>query len=191
MDEQYGVPVVEVECDEPEGKIVRKVYPLESTLENLYLFYDKAKEFPTIFGLEHNDIEEFSNIFLSHNPATGKIELNGTFYVVDGFVGVLYINDFDYAAKSATAHYTFFDKRQRGRLPLVKAMMKYAFEYYGFNRLTVELPNFVMATTRHFVTDLGFSLEGKRRKAWPYKGKLYDVNLYGLLREEIISGSQD
>jgi RimJ/RimL family protein N-acetyltransferase len=191
VDETYGVPVVAVECDEPEGTILRRVYPLEATPENLEKFYEKAKEFPTVFGREFSGIQEFADLFLGYDKLTGQIKLDGVFYVVDDFVGVMYINNLDAGLFDAKVHYTFFDKRQRGRLKLVKLMLRYAFQYYNFRRLSVELPNYVSSTTRKFVTDLGFVLEGKRRRAMPYKGKLYDVNLYGILREEVISGSQN
>lgn len=189
QEEIYGVPVVAIECDEPEGKIVRRVYPLEATTENLFAFYEKAKQFPTVFGQEFSSIEEFADLFLAYDKLTGKIGLDGVFYVVDDFVGIMYINNIREGLFDAKVHYTFFDRRQRGRLKLVKMMLKYVFQYYNFRRLTVELPNYVSATTRKFVVDLGFALEGKRRKAVPYKGKIYDVNLYGILREEVVSGS--
>jgi RimJ/RimL family protein N-acetyltransferase len=188
MEETYGVPVIAIECDEPEGKILRRVYPLEATQENLIRFYEKAKQFPTVFGNSFTTIEEFADLFLAYDKLTGQIKLDGVFYVVDDFVGILYINNINVSLFDAQAHFTFFDQRLRGRLPLVKMMLKYAFQYYGFKRLTVELPNYVSAVTRKFVVDLGFALEGKRRRAVPYKGKLYDVNLYGILQEEVTNG---
>src|SRR6266496_5379230 len=123
-------------CPEPEGKVVREVWRMPVTIENLETLWERSRIFKTLFAEEiRGDFKKFCELFLSYG-AEG-IELNGLFYVIDDFVGVFYMTDIN-PGVDAKAHYTFFDRRHRGRIGLVKAMLKYAFTHYGFRRLSTE-----------------------------------------------------
>jgi RimJ/RimL family protein N-acetyltransferase len=180
--------IFKVECDEPEGKIIRTVYPLEFTPENVQKFWTCAKQFPSLYGKEILDNEAaFAQIFMRTN-AVGEYELNGLLWVVDDFVGVFYLSDISFDREmplDALVHYTFFDKRHKGRKPLVKRMIKHVFDRYKFQRLSAEVPLYTKEHTRHFITDLGFHYEGKRLKSAHYKDDWFDTNLYGILRSGV------
>lgn len=177
--------ILAVECDEPEGKFIRKVRPLIFTVENLKRFFEVAKQFPTLYGKEVlNDPNEFMRLFLTED--NGQYSANGLFWVIDDFVGVFYITDIRYDLSDALVHYSFFDKRQHGRLKLVREMLKFVFTKYKFERLSAEIPNYTSNVTRHFATDIGFIYEGKKRKSANYKGQKFDVNLYGILPSEVL-----
>ena len=64
-------------------------------------------------------------------------------------------------------------------------MLKYVFNRYEFNRLSVEIPMFVTEHTFKFVERIGFRVEGRKRKAASYSGELFDVKIFGLLRSDI------
>lgn len=163
---------------EADGDVVRSM-PL--TPENIQRFWDKAKEFDTLFGKELNgSVEEFTDLFLSD----GNV---GLFFVLNDFDGVFYLTDIA-PEEDALAHYSFFDRKHNGRVELVKKMIKFIFNRYRFNRLSVQIPNYATPQARHFVQKLGFAYEGKRRKAAMYKGELYDINLYGILHTEVQDG---
>ena len=116
----------------------------------------------------------------------GSVIPNGLFWVIDDFVGVFYINEIDVMNREAHVHYTFFDRRTNGRIKLVKEMMKYVFLKYNFQRLNAPIPLYTSPITRKFCLDLGFYYEGKKRDAAFYKGQWFSVNLYGILRKEVL-----
>jgi RimJ/RimL family protein N-acetyltransferase len=187
-------PLFEITLKEPEGEFKRKVFPLIFTPSNLQKFFDKAKKYPTLYGKELlDDPTQFINLFLSQ--ADGQLSLNGLFWAIadnaelDGLVGVFYMTDI--IESEALVHYTFFDRRHKGRQPLVKEMLKFAFNKYRFQRLSVEIPLYTISkhknqNTIRFILDCGFFYEGKKRKAAHYRGDWYDVNMYGILRTEAL-----
>lgn len=181
--------IFSTECNEPDGKVIHYVKQLILTKENIQQFWDKAKQFPSLYGKQIlNDPESFAEIFMRRTN-DGSFDLNGILWVIDDFLGVFYISDilFDRDTPiSANVHYTFFDRRHKGRMPLVKEMLKYVFRRYHFRRLTAEIPNYSKDSARHFVVEAGFYYEGKKRKAALYKGDYFDINMYGILREEVL-----
>jgi RimJ/RimL family protein N-acetyltransferase len=180
-------PLIQVVCNEPEGNVVRNVYPMLWTPENIEKLTSKVLEFPTLYGREIKSPADITEMFL--NPSPSGITAKGLFFVVDDFVGLFYITDFAYNFTDAIAHYTFFDRRHRGRIPLVRAMMKYVFETYQFNRLSVEVPLFTSPHTRHFIGECGFTLEGKKRKSIRFKDDIFDILLFGILKSEVLKSS--
>lgn len=176
--------ILSVECNEPKQTVVRHVRRLNFTPENLKRFWEVAKQFPTLYGREILTLDDFMNMFFDKNP-DGTITSRGLFWVIDDFVGIFYITDIRTDLSDAEVHYSFFDKRQRGREKLVKAMIKYVFDRYKFERLTAEIPNYIGQIPRHFALNVGFYFEGKKRKAAKYKGEKFDVSLYGILPSEV------
>lgn len=188
-------PILSVTCNEPEGPVVRTIEPLVFSKENVHRFWERAKQFPSLYGRQIlGDPQKFMDMFFGVT-GNGDPYLNGLFWVVDPaeFLGVFYLNNIEYdrdVPVDAQVHYTFFDRRQRGRKELVLAMLRYVFNKYKFRRLSVQIPLYTKAHTRHFVLDLGFSYEGKKRKAAYYNDDWFDINLYGLLREDL-DGNQN
>jgi RimJ/RimL family protein N-acetyltransferase len=174
--------VLSVVCDEPEGKVTRHVYPLMFTPENLVRFYEAASQFPVLFGKPIASIEEFLSYVLTFDK-DGIPSLNGAFWVVDDFVGVLYLTNI--SERDADAHFAFFDKRFRGRHNLIKGMLRHVFQNYGFRRLSAQLPEYIGKPSLKFVSGLGFSLEGKKRDAARYHDKDFGLLLYGILASEV------
>ena len=169
-------------CVEPEGEIVRYVRFVELTMEKLLGFYDRLKEFDIVFNDDFpNDPLAFAQLFLNQNP-NGSVQARGLIWEVDD-VGILYLTNI--GVKSATAHFTFWDRRVRGRHELVRAMIKYVMQEYGFERIETRAG----LHTRNvflFIKQIGFVKEGRLRKSVSYKGKLFDAYVYSLLREEVL-----
>lgn len=179
--------ILSCDCHEPEGIVTRSIYSLELTQPNLMKFWEASRKYPTLFSSAVNDdFNKFCNLFLYVKP-DGSFGSNGLFYVVDDFVGVYYLTDI-MSSGDATAHYTFFDRRHRGRVDITKALMKYVFNEYHFNRLTTVVPTFAKRQTHKFVERIGFSKEGQKRNAAYYAGRLFDEMHYGLLRNEALDG---
>lgn len=177
-------PVIVADCAEPGGVVTRSVYPLHLTPENMKKFWEKARQFKNLFDEEvRGDFKKFCSLLL-HEGKDG-LASNGLFWVVDDFVGVFYMTKIQ-PGKDAEVHYTFFDRRQNGRVNLTREMLKYVFQKYAFRRLSVEIPLFASAQTFHFIVALGFRVEGVKRKAAWYNDAWFDVKLFGLLRENIL-----
>jgi RimJ/RimL family protein N-acetyltransferase len=181
--------VYEGVCFENDERVTRKVYPLIFSAENLKKFWDKARQFPQIYWKEALSEQDFLNMFLQLQN-DGTYAATGMVWVVDDFTGVFYVTNID-GTNDALVHYTFFDRKHNGRLHFVKGMVKHVFEKYQFHRLSAEIPNYATPQVRRFAEQLGFIYEGKRRKAARYKGDWFDVNLYGILRQEALRGSAE
>lgn len=169
-----------------------KIRPLIFTPENLKTFWEKAKNFPLIYGKEINTELDFIDIFFERTPE--GLAARGLFWVLNDFTGVFHLNNIteDRATGEvidAHIHYTFFDRRHHGRVDLCREILKFWFKKYKFNRLTAEIPNYTTSQARHFAQACGLSYEGKRRKSALYKGIWYDTNLYGILRSEVLNGN--
>ena len=158
------------------------------------IFWNKARKFRTIFNQEiRDDFEKFVSVILTKRfDEKGNISFvsNGLFWVVDDFVGVFYLTSIQRingVNSDGLAHYSFFDGRHEGRIDLVRAMLRYAFQTFDFRRLSVEIPKYNTDKTRNFVEkSLRFKCEGKRRKAALFDNEFFDVSLYGILKEEVL-----
>lgn len=177
-------PLFSAQCDEPEGNIIRSVYLFDYSPDNVMKLYNQAKKFPTIFSREFTTPDEFIAMFMYRNTS-GVIEPCGVLHIIDDFVGTFYLDRIDHHTNEADVHYCFFDGRFRGRIPLIDKACNYAFDVYGLERLNVSIPAYVPLMTRHHVTLCGFTEEGKKRSAIPYKGKRFDLYTYGRLKGEI------
>ena len=175
--------IVQVKIDDHVYTVKRMVL----TPENLRTFWEKSRQFKTLFSTEvRGDFKRFLEIFLSDGP--NGIQANGLFWVVDDFLGLMYMTDM-IPGVDAKCHISFFDKRIRGREPLVKAMLHHAFERYGFHRLSLEIALYINSRNSallRFAENVGFKHEGRKRSAAFHDGVWYDVNLFGILKEEII-----
>jgi RimJ/RimL family protein N-acetyltransferase len=178
--------VVSALCQEPEGDVTRSVYAVEFTRENLLGFWEKARQFRTLFAVELNDdFKTFLEIFMGevNNAPTAK----GLLFRIDDWTGAFYLSNIR-PGMDGHVHFGFFDRRLRGREELAKEMLQYIMYYYQFRRLTATIPLYVKPATLRFVSDLGFKAEGRMRKVFKYKGDYFDSLVYGLLSEEAMNG---
>lgn len=183
--EAVEAPVLEATCVEPEGTFVRQVRFMTLTPSNLKTLWEKVRQFDTLFSEELNgDFRKFLEAVIRQGPS--GIEPVGLFWVVDDFVGVFYLTHI-VPGQDADVHYSFFDRRHKGRHNLVKAMLRYAFHRYGFARLSAQVPVYATEQAFKFASALGFKDEGKKRRAVFYKGKWFDLVMFGILREELLN----
>lgn len=179
-------PVITVRCDEPEGTFDRSVNSVVLSWEKLRDWYDKVKDFDVIFN-DHvpNTPGGFASIFVSVQE-NHTVTANGLVWEVDD-VGILYLTDI-IPNFSALAHFTFWDRRMRGREELMREMMKYCFKRYNFHRIETRVALFAVPVLGA-VERVGFVKEGRAREAVRRKGEWFDVNLYAVLREEVLNGA--
>lgn len=168
-------------CHERKQVVTRKVYPMLLTPENIKAFWDKAQGFRTLFGdTLGGDFQKFAEMLISRDDHD-NLSANGLFWRVDDFVGVFYMTDIK--VYDAKIHYTFLDRTHWGRQNITRKMIKFVFEKYGFRRLTAEIPCFANGTFE-FVKQVGLKQEGRKRMAALFDNEWFDVNCYGVLREE-------
>lgn len=180
-------PILSVVCNEPEGAITRFVRPMSLHPDNLQKFWEHSKQFKTLFSSDVKSFNDFMNLIVDGGPDGYTPIPKGLFWVIDDFVGVFYMTRIE-VGKDALVHYSFFDRRHKGRHRLVYEMLKYVFKRYEFNRLSVEIPMYVTEHTFKFVERIGFRVEGRKRKAALFDNALFDVKLFGLLRSDISLG---
>lgn len=179
-------PIIVVECKEPDGVIERKVYPFVLTQENGLKFWQQAKKFPRFYERVNTEsAQEFLDAFFKYDPFRQEATSEALLWVIDDFVGVFSLTNI-YHPEDAIAHFTFFDKRTKGRGPLIQGMIKWVFDNYGFNRLSVEIPAYASKILFKFLDEeVGLVLEGRKRKALKYRDKPADIILYGITPEDI------
>lgn len=174
-------------CDEPEGSVVRHVRIPELTKEKLEHYWEKLKKFEVIFnGGVPSDFVEFSQWFIGQD-ASKTIRAKGIIYEVDD-VGILWMTDL--GMRSALVHFNFWDRRLRGRIDLLKEMVKYVFKEFGLERLEVRV-GLHARPALYFVERVGFKKEGRLRNTVKYKGEWFDSNIYSIIREDLDNGSND
>jgi RimJ/RimL family protein N-acetyltransferase len=177
-------PVLTAVCPEPHGDVIRNVYPLQLSVENLKIFWEKSRSFKYIFDEEvGGDFKKFCELFMYAGPH--GLQSNGLFWIIDDWVGMFYMTRIR-PGIDAEVHYIFFDRRHRGRVDLAREMIKYAFRKYNFRRLSVEIPLYATKHAFEFITFIGFKKEGRRRKAIWHNDDWFDVAEFGILKEEAL-----
>lgn len=172
-------------CDEPEGQVLRTVRHIEFTRENILKLYNQVSKFPTFMGEEIHNLEDMLRFFVT-NESNGNLKPKGLCLVIDDFIGLFWLTDIN-GLFDASVHYTFFDRRHRGRVELCKKALEFCFRTFQFQRLYTSVPVYAVRVMA-FVESLGFYKYGRSRKNRMFRGKLYDACLYDLLREEFLNG---
>lgn len=184
-------PVVDMEVEEKDGPVRRRIYLMPFSRENLQELFYRARMYPVLFGHEiSNDFTKFCGVFLGQTD-TGEIYPKGIAYSMDNFLGSFFITNI--TGTEADIHYSFFDGSVRGRLPLAKRVLRFVFEKYGFHRLNTQVAEYAKEATHVFVHKMGFVYEGSKRRAirhWasPHIWKRQD--LYGILKDEVIKNER-
>lgn len=164
-------------CEEPRQTVTRVVRQFAFTEDNLKALYAQVSKFRTFMGKDINNIQDMLDIFL-----TQDLIPRGLCLVVDDFVGIFWLTDIN-GLFDASVHYTFFDRRQRGREKLCRAAIKYCFDTFKFHRLSTAVPEYEIKVAR-YVANLGFTYTGRFRKNRVIQDRLYDTLLYDVLRTE-------
>jgi RimJ/RimL family protein N-acetyltransferase len=171
-------------CDEPKGSIERSVYLMEMSRENIHILWEKCSQFPILFTSPVGSFEQFVNRFLYREE--GEFLPRGLVWVLDDFVGIYHLTNI-IPGEDALVHYSFFDKRHKGRELISLLMLQYAFNEFSFQRLSVEIPTYAKEFSFNFIKSLGFKEEGVRRNSAWYQDKWFPKMLFGILRDECLS----
>lgn len=189
-------PIFSCLCNEPGVQTIRFVYPMTLSPQNMKRFWELASHYKVLFGDEVNgDFKKFAEILISREG--DNLSSNGLFWRIDDFVGIFYMTHIQ--MNDAQIHYSFFDRRHKGRVDITRMMIKYVFEKYGFRRLSAEIPYSVIKMNKpnegetgkdyrsgpfEFVKQVGLKEEGRKRKAVMHDNEWFDVACMGVLKEE-------
>lgn len=175
-------------CREPDGDVLRTVRHIEFTPEVITKLYQKISRFPTFMGQEIHSLEDMLRFFVVEGDNGSSFKPKGLCLAVDDLVGLFWLSDIN-GLFEASVHYTFFDRRHKGRVELCKKALRFCFETFKFHRLYTSVPVYAPGTMR-FVESLGFVKYGRSRKNRIYKGRFYDACLYDLISEEFLNGTR-
>lgn len=195
MNSTYGeaapvAPIMSVECNEKRGDVMRHVYPVALSVDNLKAMWHQFSKFRTVLGEEvDGDFWKFVSLFVDLEEGK-EAKARGLYWRVDDFVGMFYVTDID-IGQDALLHYTFFDRVLKGRTELIVRMLDYIFKRYGFHRVTVEIPAFASPYTLVAAERIGFVKEGRKRHCRKFDGDYFDVHSFGMLKEEFYSRYED
>lgn len=174
-------PILTVECDERDGSFVRSVRFTPLSPDKLRYYWERMKEYKSIFGTPVHNLEDFINTFVWQ--AGKDLKAGGILYEVDD-VGIISIDNIVVSKMQCNAHLVFWDRKLRGREDLVRQLCEYGFEEYGFRRIVVEIPLHAMPVVT-FVERVGFQKEGRLREASWYNGEWWDMFTFSLLRSDL------
>lgn len=178
-----GKEVMTVLCEEPEGDVARTVRLAPLTPEFILEVWGRIAPFPTLFNEHIRGPQDFIRMFIGREE--GQIVARGILWLVDD-VGIMFLTNI-YPGFQATAHVTFWDRRLKGREPLMRKMLQYAFREYGFHRIVAEVPLYARPLFQ-MIPRVGFKKEGRARKVVRYEGEWWDAYNYSILREEALDG---
>ncbi len=177
------------ECDEPEGKVSRTVRPAILTFGTLKGYYDRLKEFDTVFnGYVANNIDAFIRSFVK-GDGSDDLQATGIIWEVDD-VGILYLTNIS-IGNDALAHFNFWDRRYKGRENLIRGMMRYVMKEFDLHRISSEVGLFAAPWLPLALEKIGFVREGRKREAiWHIRpnakeGEWFDSLIYSILRSEV------
>ena len=181
--------VLKFECVEPEGRIIREVRLAKLSFETLRGYYDKLKEFDTIFnGFVANNLDAFIHSFIQ-GDSEKDVAATGIIWEVDD-VGILYLTNIS-IGNDALAHFNFWDRRIKGRERLIRGMMWYVMNEFNLHRVGIEVGMFAAPWLPSAVERIGFTKEGRKREAiWHVpkgadEGQWFDSIIYSMLRHEV------
>lgn len=102
------------------------------------------------------------------------------------FPGVLYANGIR-VGLSAHVHFAFFDKKLRGREEFLLNALKWLVNTLQLEKVNAFVPGFCLAIHR-FLKNIGFKIEGEIRNWSRENGRLFNVIVFGMTKEEVMNG---
>lgn len=143
-----------------------------------------SSQFDVLFADDtKGDLIAFTRLFMDPSSTWLELAKDGE----DVPIGLVYVTNvmigFD-----AEAHFTLWDSKGKGREPLIKGAMAWAFDRYDLVRMTARVPTYQQGVIR-FIERLGFKQEGKHPNSVLHKGKWRPLCSFGFLLEQLEGGS--
>jgi len=137
------------------------------------MVWEKLSQFPILFS---DDVRGDLQAFIKEmTDKSSVIFLTGDYGICE-IRNIVPFRDCD-------VHLAFWDRRFKGRDPECKQVLKWIFNTLKVHRITISIVGIAYYTI-NFVKSLGFKREGVIRESFPYRGKLLDVHIFGILESE-------
>lgn len=145
--------------------------------EKILALWDLLQKHKTLFSdLTRGDFDNWARYLVSSDSYWLEV------YEGEILVGIINFTDM-HQCVDTTAHMVFFDRQPHEKKPICKAVMRFMFDKFPLNRITISPPIIYYAVVR-LIEALGFKHEGTKRGATLIGGKWVDQHIYGMLREE-------
>ena len=153
----------------PEGAQI-----LSFTRDKLHELWETVREYPSTFADGTKDPEQFIARLLARDSVV--IELEG---------GIILFENIQPGMK-AEFHATFWDHKLSARTDILKEILIWAFLTFGLERLETYVAVYARAVRRFLTERLGFIYEGTLRNGFRNQGDLHDLEIYSILKEEVL-----
>lgn len=148
--------------------------------EKLLEMWNRLKPFDSLFmDCDMKNPDVFLANFLAKDSVT--LEVDG------GFMILRYIRP----GLKGEAHFTFWDKHLSPRAGLIRDCLAWAFLTFDLWRIETQIAEYAKSVRRFVEQKLGFRHEGCMRNAAWHQGRLIDMHIYAILREEVIENGAD
>jgi hypothetical protein len=151
----------------------------EFDLRKLRDLWERVKGYQHLFVRDGtNNFEYFAQALTSGENGYPSIVLevpNGIVYAKNIIIG-----------HKADGHFIFFDHKLHGKEDLLKDCLIWVFLTADLERFSVWLPPYCGAIKRFLVRRLGFTKEGTLRKQVIHEGRFLDIDVFSILRDEVL-----
>jgi len=142
--------------------------------ERMMELWEKLKPFDSIFTDEDmKNPDVFMDNFLAKDSIT--LEMEGGIVIVKRII----------PGHKAEFHATFWDKHLSSRKDLLRNCLLWLFMAFSLERVETYVAGYAKAVRRFLEERLGFKHEGTLRSYARNRGRLIDIHVYGMLREEL------
>jgi RimJ/RimL family protein N-acetyltransferase len=135
------------------------------------------------FPTSKSDIQKWHS-----NLSASSINQRFSIYTDDlGLIGTANLVDIDWKNKNAFHGMLLGDKEIRGKgfaVDTVMALMKYAFEELGLNRLDGSIIEYNEASIKMYIGKCGWREEGRQRNWYFRKNRYWDKIIVGITKED-------
>ncbi len=154
----------------PEG--VEPFHPVGEEFED---FWSEVDRYDSIFAHDYmHDRERYQAVLLK--PDTNPLRFDGGYVMFTAMVPNL----------KAEVHPIFTDHKMSAHADLFREIMVWAFLQYRYYRLETFIADYAHSVKRFIVKKMGFTHEGTLRKRVIHNGVPMDVDVFSILREEVL-----
>ncbi len=154
------------------------VQDLTLSMDKLSRIWRMLKRSRTLFSdLTINDVPNFIAAVTSSNSLWFEVREDGV------LIGIIWFGEM-HQITDCLAHMVFFDRKPAEKKELCVLVVKWMFENFPLERMTVTPPVMYVRTVR-FLKDVGFKQEGLKRRASLIGGRWWDQAMFGITRIEV------
>lgn len=142
-------------------------------IQNLW---EIVRKYPSTFADGTKDPETFAERLLASDSLV--FELEGGLVLVEKIVPGL----------KAQFHATFWDQKLSSRKEILQELLVWVFLTFHLERLETFVVSYARAVRRFLQDKLHFKHEGTLRNTFWNQGQLYSMDIYSILKSEVLNG---